>query len=221
MFKLMQPHYAIFGGSFNPIHRGHVAVVEHLLKLEVDKVVVIPTSRSPFKLQEQLLPNALRMEMVRHTFQEWEKVIISDIEIKTHQVQYTYHTLKHLHIQYPRVIWHLVVGWDAYQDFPKWKEAKQIINSTTLWIVQRSDLSLQQKESVPKFIMTPTLARWFEGIEWNPKKLSASCQGQEVVRYLEIETPPISSTDIRSGRAGLEWIPSKAKQLYLEFLNKP
>ena len=142
----MQAHYAIFGGSFNPIHRGHVAVVRQLLELEINKIIVLPTSRSPFKQQQPLLPNELRMEMVRRTFQDWERVIISDFEIKTPQVQYTYHTLKHFYIQYPKVIWHLVIGWDAYQDFPKWREAQQIIKATSLWIVQRSDLSFLGKK---------------------------------------------------------------------------
>jgi nicotinate (nicotinamide) nucleotide adenylyltransferase len=215
----MQPHYAIFGGSFNPIHRGHVAVVQQLLELEIDKVVVIPTSRSPFKQQQPLLPNVLRMEMVRRTFQDWEKVIISDYEIKTHQIQYTYHTLKHFYIQYPEVIWHLVIGWDAYQEFPQWKKAQQIIHSVSLWIVQRSDLSLQKKETLPQFILTPTLNQWFEGIVWDPEQQSAFYQGREVVRYLEFDTPPISSTAIRSNQANAEWVPSNARALYLDHLD--
>ncbi len=215
----MQPHYALFGGSFNPIHRGHVAVVRQLLELEINKIIVLPTSRSPFKQQQPLLPNELRMEMAHRTFQDWDRVIISDFEIKTHQVQYTYHTLKHFYIQYPEVIWHLVIGWDAYQDFPKWREAQQIIKTTSLWIAQRSDLFPLEKNALPELILVPPLTEWFDGIVWDPQQQAASYQGREVIRYLDFETPPISSTAIRSGQASLDWLPSDARSLYLEYLN--
>ena len=57
----MPLHYAIFGGSFNPIHQGHVAVVEQLLEQELDQIVIMPTSRSPYKLQHPLRHNPLRL----------------------------------------------------------------------------------------------------------------------------------------------------------------
>ena len=213
----MQPHYAIFGGSFNPIHRGHVAVVEHLLQLGIDTIVVIPTSRSPFKQQEPLLPNALRLEMVRRTFQDWKRVVISDFEIKRRQITYTYHTLNHLYIQYPEVIWHLVLGWDTFQEFPKWRNAQQIITRISLWIVQRSGLSPQENKG-PPLILTPRLTQWFPGIVWDPHHQSAYHQGREIVRYLEFDTPAISSTDIRSGQASVEWLPSPVRSLYTTYL---
>ena len=215
----MPPHYAIFGGSFNPIHQGHVAVVEQLLLLGIDKIVIIPTSRSPFKQQEPLLPNVLRMEMVRRTFQDWKRVVISDFEIKRRQITYTHHTLKYLYIQHPEVIWHLVLGWDTYQEFPRWRNAQQIITSTSLWIVQRSGLSPQEKETLPQLILTPPLTQWFEGIVWDPQQQSAYHQGREIVRYLEFDTPPISSTAIRSGQAGVEWLPALVRPLYADYLN--
>lgn len=210
-------YYAIFGGSFNPIHQGHVTVVDRLLQLGIDKIFVIPTSRSPFKKQQLLLPNMLRFEMVQRTFQHRREVLVSDFEIKNTQVTYTYYTVKHLHIQYPGVIWHLVLGWDAYQDFPHWKEAYHIVASTTLWIVQRSGLF---PESQPfEWALLPELEQWFEGIVWDSQHKIAYHQGREVVRYLDFQTPRISSTDIRSGQVGLDWIPSEARRLYSAYLH--
>lgn len=215
----MLPHYAIFGGSFNPIHLGHIAVVEQLLQLEVEKVFVIPTSCSPFKQHQDLLPNELRLEMVTRTFQGWNMVVVSDLEMKNDQIQYTYHTLKRLYLQYPDVIWHLVVGWDAYQDFPRWKEAKKILTSTSLWVVQRPGLLLGNNKSLSDFIITPTLTNWFEEITWDHQQQTAYYQEREIVRYLAFETPAISSSDIRNGHAGVDWLPHCIRSLYNGYLN--
>ncbi|MBF0288051.1 MAG: nicotinate (nicotinamide) nucleotide adenylyltransferase [SAR324 cluster bacterium] len=215
----MSRTYAIFGGSFNPIHIGHVAVVEQLLQLEVEKIFVIPTSRSPFKQNQDLLPNELRLEMVTRTFQDWNRVVVSDLEIKSNQVQYTYHTLKQLDLQHPDTRWNLVIGWDAYQDFPQWKEAKRIITSASLWVVQRSGLLPENNVSLKDFIVTPTLTHWFDRIVWNEKQQVAYYQGHELVRYLAFETPVIASSDLRSGSVGIEWLPQGVRSLYVDYIN--
>ena len=215
----MPLHYAIFGGSFNPIHQGHVAVVEQLLEQELDQIVIMPTSRSPYKLQQPLLPNPLRLEMIQQTFQNRERVKICEFEIKRRHVQYTYDTLKHLQKQHPDVIWHLVLGWDTFQEFAQWKNAREILTLASLWVVNRAG-SPDLSNSIPAPFVIAPFTRWFEGINWFPSKRTAYYQGREMVRYLEFDTPSISSTKIRSGQAGLEWLPPMARHVYVDFFKK-
>lgn len=215
----MQRPFVFFGGSFNPIHVGHVAVVEQLLALGVDKVFVVPTNRSPFKKQP-LLPNALRLEMVRLAFQRWKDVVVLDFEIQHSGVTYTHHTLKHLQIQYPGVSWNLVLGWDAYCDFPQWKNAKQIAQAHALWVVPRLG-SLNPKVPGAESVLLPVFHQWFAGIVWDVHQKAAFHEGREVLRYLDFQTPAISSTEIRSGRCALQAIPSQAQVLYANYLKEP
>ena len=213
----MPLHYAIFGGSFNPIHKGHVAVVEQLLQLEAEKIVIMPTSRSPFKLQQPLLPNALRLKMIQQTFQDWERVKICDFEIKSRQARYTYHTLRYLQKQHTEVIWHLVLGWDTFQEFPQWKNARDILSIASLWVVKRPSSSISNEPCLPGPMLQAPLPQWFEGINWDPQRQSALYEGRELVRYFEFDTPRISSTEIRDGHAGIEWLPSPARSIYANF----
>ncbi len=214
----MARHYAIFGGSFNPIHEGHVSVVKHLLELKLDKVLVIPTGRSPFKQDHDLLPNDLRLMMVRATFQGWDRVLVSDIEIKNNQVNYTYDTLKQLHIQHEDVVWHLVVGLDAYQSFPDWKEAQAILNNVSMWVVQRPGREQITPNSLPNLIVLPELKKWFGNVDWNPQRKAVLLRGRELVRYFSFEIPTISSTEIRSGLGETKWIPEQARSYYLSYI---
>ena len=216
----MPLHYAIFGGSFNPIHQGHVAVVEQLSEQELDLIVIIPTSRSPFKLQKPLLPSALRLEMIQQTFQGWEGVKICNFEIKSRRVQYTYHTLKHLQKQYADVIWYLVLGWDTFREFPQWKNAREILTLASIWVVKRRNNSDSNESTPPAPLLQTPISQWFEGIVWDRQLQTAYYRGHEVVRYLEFDTPAISSTEIREGQVGLEWLPTAARDIYAKYLKE-
>lgn len=208
----MQKQYAIFGGSFNPIHQGHVSVVKQLLFQNLDNILIIPTGCSPFKQKQTLLPAHLRWEMVRCVFQNWERVVVSDIEIQSERVHYTYDTLKSLDKQYIASKWHLVLGWDAYQDFRYWKNAQEILNMASLWIVARVGYS-PQGNSLEQAIKAP-ITSLIAPLKWVTKTNTLVSTRGEVARYFTFDIPDVSSTDIREGRKSLDWIPQKARSLF-------
>lgn len=215
----MQKQYAIFGGSFNPIHVGHVSVVQQLLSQDLDQIIVIPTSRSPFKRSLELLPNALRWEMVQSSFRDWERVIVSDVEIQRKQIGYTYDTLKSLDKQYPDTAWHLVLGWDAYQDFQLWKNASWILKHSALWVIQRSTPEMEPPSDLETRLKEP-IAPFFTTLDWQAEKQTLWAGECAIVRYFSFNTPIISSTDLRAGKSCDPWIPERARQLYVEYLAK-
>ncbi|MCJ8343161.1 MAG: nicotinate-nicotinamide nucleotide adenylyltransferase, partial [Cetobacterium sp.] len=80
----------IYGGSFNPIHRGHISVAKYALeKLNLDKLIIIPVG-IPSHRENNLVNGKFRMEMCRLAFENMEKIEISDIEINNCGINYTY-----------------------------------------------------------------------------------------------------------------------------------
>ena len=211
-------HYALFGGSFNPIHQGHVTIVQHLLTL-ADKVIVMPTSRSPFKEKNKTLPNELRWEMTQRTFANKENVIVSDFEIQHQGISYTYDTLKQLSIQYPNVLWHFVMGMDTFLSFPQWRQAQKISTIASLWVIRRVgvpfSLTTLKEESVYL-----EFQQWFGSLLWEESLQTLYHGENEVIRILDFLPPDISSSAIREGRLGSECLPIEAQALYVEHLRR-
>ena len=87
---------AIFGGSFDPIHVAHVAVVEESLKkLNIDLLIVVPTYLNPFKSSFYLNPET-RFELLKKVFKEFEKVQVCDYEINQQKTSYSIDTVNYL-----------------------------------------------------------------------------------------------------------------------------
>ena len=84
----------IYGGSFNPIHKAHVEIVKFILKkLELDRIIIIPVGKASHR-DDIMLSGELRKKMCELAFEGNEKIIISDIEIKSKKTSYTIDTLK-------------------------------------------------------------------------------------------------------------------------------
>lgn len=214
----MTSHYALFGGSFNPLHQGHVQIVRQLQKTDVNGIIIMPTSRSPFKPTQRLLPNDIRLKMITHTFEGWERVVISDLEIRHQNIRYTYHTLQQLSQQFAEGVWHIVIGIDAYRAFPLWKNAKELLQKASLWVVHRfSKSDSENQENTITQVLDQT--GWFNSLTWNDTQQVLYHKNQELVRLFDFQTPDISATQIREGHLGIEWIPPSARSIYIDYLS--
>lgn len=131
---------ALFGGSFNPVHIGHVAVCRDLVaRRVVDRVVVVPCLQHPF--DKALVPFAHRFAMCRMALQDLSQVDVSDIEQTLGGVSYTARTLRALQARTQSADWFLVVGADAMADLGKWQEADWIRAHATLVEIPRGPQS--------------------------------------------------------------------------------
>lgn len=115
---------ALFGGSFNPPHVGHVQIVDHILrKGTFDQVWVIPCFRHPFG--KKLAPFWDRIKMVRLAFAGFgERVRVTDVERRIGGVSYTWRTVRYLARSYPECQFAWVIGGD--QDKEKWRDFDKI-----------------------------------------------------------------------------------------------
>ena len=122
---------AIFGGSFDPPHTGHEAIVHEALKsLDMDKLFIVPTYLNPFK-KSFFLDETMRFKLLQKLFASEEKVEICDYEIVQKRAVYTIETVKFLQQQTQCSTIYLIIGEDNLQKLPLWQsfdELKELVH---------------------------------------------------------------------------------------------
>ena len=117
---------AVYGGSFDPPHKGHKLLAQNLaVQCGVDKIVVIPTAMSPFKESSGATP-ADRYEMCKRAFYE-PLFEVSDIEINRGGKSYTVDTLREVKKLYPQSQLYLFMGDDMFLSLDRWYDYKEIL----------------------------------------------------------------------------------------------
>ncbi len=121
----------IFGGTFDPVHLGHLFVVTRMKEsLGLDKVIVVVANVSPFKVKTPPHADAKsRFEMVKLAFEGMEGIEVSSVEIDRGGVSYTIDTIKFLKQTFKQAEFTLLLSQDAIQSFDTWKNAKEINSS--------------------------------------------------------------------------------------------
>lgn len=119
---------ALFGGSFDPIHAGHVAIVDLLLDRGLADVVhVVPAWRSPHKQAGATAPALVRLELVRLALAGRPHVLVEDREIRRRGRSFTVTTLAGLAADHPADRWRLVIGADQAATFRNWREPERLL----------------------------------------------------------------------------------------------
>ncbi|NWF67068.1 MAG: nicotinate (nicotinamide) nucleotide adenylyltransferase [Campylobacterales bacterium] len=128
---------AIFGGSFDPIHVGHVDVVERALKmLDIDMLFIIPTYLNPFK-DSFFAPPFLRLKWCEKVFKNYKNVKILDIEISKNRKVTTYETVLELKKIYDISKIYLIVGADNLQTLNKWFQYEELLKMVKVVVANR------------------------------------------------------------------------------------
>ena len=140
----------IFGGTFNPIHNGHVLAVEEFQRLlALDQVIVIPAAVPPHKCLPQGTPDAgARLAMVQAATAHLPYVTVSDIELRREGKSYTADTLRQLHAQRPGDTFFLLLGTDSFLSLDSWYEPEVIVQLATLVWAHRDAESKQQQQQL-------------------------------------------------------------------------
>ena len=139
---------ALYGGSFDPVHRGHRALVGELLARGLADIVhVIPASRSPFK-PGCSASGPHRLAMLALAFENVDGVVIDDREIIRGGVSYTVETLRSLASSFPGDDLILVLGADAAAGLSRWREPDSVMDLADLVVVPRS-LPGQEVRTLP------------------------------------------------------------------------
>ena len=131
-------HIAIFGGSFDPIHIAHEAIVNEALKsLDIEKVIVVPAYLSPFKKSFHYEPKQ-RLHLVKKVFSHNKNIEISNYEIKQNKTVYSFDTINYLKNIYKPSKIYFIIGEDNVKDLNKWHKIDEIKNLCEFVVATRS-----------------------------------------------------------------------------------
>ena len=168
----------IYGGTYNPVHTGHVYAAKQAVgTLGLDLLLMIPDRIAPHKEIPAGSPNPeQRLEMLRLAVAKEPKIQVSDIELKREGKSYTYLTIEALAEVYPGAELYLLMGTDMFLSFHTWKEPERITAKATLAVMYRGDKGEREKIEACKAEMEEKGVR---------------------VQLVKNEIIPISSTQLR------------------------
>ena len=151
----------IFGGSYNPIHIGHLALANYLCEFgDLDEVWFMVSPQNPFKAHSSdLWDDQLRLELVRLAVEEYPKFHASDFEFHLPRPSYMVNTLEKLREAHPDREFTLVIGADNWASFPRWKDADIIMAHHPLIIYPRPGYEIDES-TLPaniRLVNTPLL----------------------------------------------------------------
>ncbi len=189
----------LFGGTFNPIHMGHVQVIREVKKgFDLDKIFIIPSALPPHKETAGIINVLDRIEMIRLAFSDDSDFVVSDVELKRSGFSYTIDTVHHFKSILPEnTELYFIVGSDAFLEVDTWKSYKDLFLLIPFIVMYRStagqsDMVLQWK-NLGNYIKSKISDRY---------KHSASQSGyfhdeKQPVFLFEVTPVDISSTEIR------------------------
>jgi len=133
----------IFGGSFDPIHKGHLEIIKKA-SLLADKVIVLPNYLNPLK-NNFSAPAELRLKWLKQTINN-PKVEISDYEIKQNKPCYTFDTIKYFKQFYDKISF--IIGADNLATLDKWKNIKELKKEIEFIVVTRDNIPINDYKTI-------------------------------------------------------------------------
>ena len=123
----------LFGGTFDPIHIGHMILMENVINnLNLDKIYVLPNSNPPHKLENKKTALNLRLKMVNETIKDNSKLEINDYDYRDNEIHYTFNTINYFKKSYPNDEFFFIMGEDSFLDIEKWKNYKEILKENLI-----------------------------------------------------------------------------------------
>ena len=129
---------AIFSGSFNPIHVGHLMLASYIREFSnLDEVWLVVSPHNPLKEKGELLDDMHRLKMVELALKPFQKLVASDVEFTLPYPSYTIDTLDYLSTHHPDKEFTLIIGADNWNQFTLWKEYERLLESYPVMIYPR------------------------------------------------------------------------------------
>ena len=148
----------IYGGTFNPPHVGHLITVESVREsLALDRIIFMPSFISPHKQEGEESSSHHRFTMTKIAIASNSRFDISREEIEKVNISYTIDTLRHLRDIYENGSFYLIIGMDNYITFHLWKEPKQILEHSTVVVMNRPNYPQRMNEIIVIFVDVPDI----------------------------------------------------------------
>lgn len=190
----------IFGGTFDPIHIGHLVIAEAAREeYALERVIFVPAAQPPHKLTRFITPEAERLAMVRLATESNPYFEVSDVEMRRPGLSYTVDTLRWFHTQFPPgTEFYFVLGTDTLLELPSWKYIDELLELTHFIGALRPHYDREPEKMIAHF----------------------GQMGREKIHILTAPELEISATDLRrrleSGRSVRYFIPDIVREYVME-----
>lgn len=194
------PLWGLFGGSFDPIHNGHVATVLAVAQqLNLAKVMYLPAARSPFKPAGRIA-DAQRIALIKLAIKKHAMLALDPRELSRPPPSYTIDTLSELALEFPARRWVLLLGADAWHDFAAWRQADKILQLSHIAVMTRPGYAARPMDSAGDSAgdsaMDSAAANSAKASSANSMRLRRYKAGKVV--YITVPEMAISATQIRA-----------------------
>ncbi|MCL1123815.1 nicotinate-nucleotide adenylyltransferase [Shewanella surugensis] len=178
-------HIGILGGTFDPLHFGHIRPAQTVLKtLALDEIWLMPNHIPPHK-NSPIVTAQDRLNMVKQTCDTLNQFTLCDLEAKRSTPSYTVISLEQLQLNHPEHNFYFLMGMDSFLSIPKWYHWETLFNLCHLVICQRQNNILSPNESI------------FTEYTKRLTKNKISQQKSGLIYHVDIEKQPYSSSEIR------------------------
>lgn len=143
---------AIFGGSFNPIHNAHIKLAQRFIdEVSLDKVFFVPTNITPLKDNSNVVSVNHRINMCELALRDYDKFIVSDVEVMREGLSYTSDTIAHFKSKYPDDDLYLIMGADMFYTLEQWHDFSYIMGNVTILTAPRDNYDDELLKSKLKY----------------------------------------------------------------------
>ena len=151
------PIIGIFGGSFNPIHNGHIALCKAFLaQCNLDEVWLMVSPQNPLKINTALLDDEQRFRLAQKAIENEAGIKACDYEFHLPRPSYTWNTLQSLTNDYPHCRFTLLIGGDNWACFDRWYRSEDILSNYQIAIYPRSGSKIDAKQLPPNVSLINT-----------------------------------------------------------------
>ncbi|MBU0674557.1 MAG: nicotinate-nucleotide adenylyltransferase [Proteobacteria bacterium] len=202
----------LLGGTFDPVHCGHLAVAEHVrTTLALEKVCLVPAALPPHKGADALTPFHHRFRMLELALADHPDLLLSDIEAQRSGPSYSVDTLTELRRQLGNTIrFFFILGFDAFLEITTWKAYHRLIGLADIVVLNRSHSSWQSAEAIVRGLGSFVYDQYFEA--WVCPGVSGR------IHFVSMEPVEISSTEIRGHGEELEHVAGRVPAVVFDYI---
>lgn len=167
----------IMGGTFNPIHNGHLIMAEQVMsQLGLDQIFFIPNNIPPHVDTKTAIAGEIRAKLIELAIKDNEKFILNRMELTQGGISYSINTVKRLKTENPDVDFYFIIGGDEVAYLPKWKQIDELVKLVTFVAVKRA--GFKQTSHYPVIWVDAPL------IEISSTDLRKRIKSNQSIRYL-------------------------------------